>query len=77
MAVWPEELRLADAAPRGGLTQAWGATLTGGRFTPARRDAGMRIIPKTAPAGGAPPPGRGLDAYRAAPIGMGWRRVGG
>ncbi len=77
MAVWPEELRLADAAPRGGLTQAWGATLTGGRFTPARRDAGMRIIPQTAPAGGAPPPGRGLDAYRAAPIGMGWRRVGG
>jgi hypothetical protein len=77
MAVWPEELRLADSAPRDGLTQAWGATLTGGRFTPARHGSGMRIIPQSAPAGGAPAPGRGLDAYRAAPIGMGWRRLGG
>ena len=78
MAVWPEEQRLAGAAPRIALAQAWGATMGSGLFPPPpRRSPGVQILPRTAPAGGAPAPGRGLDAYRAAPIRLGWRRPGG
>ncbi|MGA3403669.1 MAG: lytic transglycosylase domain-containing protein [Acetobacteraceae bacterium] len=78
MAVWPEEQRLAEAAPRIALAQAWGATLGPGLFPPPpRHSAGVRILPQTVPGGGTPPPGRGLDAYRAAPIRLAWRRLGG
>jgi hypothetical protein len=77
MAVWPEEQLMAAAAPRVALAQAWGATLNPGLFPPPRRSAGARILPRTVAGGGTPPPGRGLDAYRAAPIGLAWRRTGG
>jgi hypothetical protein len=78
MAVWPEEQRMAGIAPRFALARAWGATLTASLFPPpARRSAGTRILPQMALGGGAPPPGRGLTSYRAAPIGLGWRRIGG
>jgi hypothetical protein len=77
MAVWPEEQLLAAAAPRIALAHAWGATLTSGLFPPPpRRSAAVLILPRTVPAGGTPTPGRGLDSYRAAPVGMAWRRVG-
>jgi hypothetical protein len=78
MAVWPEEERMAPTAPRLALAQAWNATLNPGLFPPpARRSAGTRILPQIAPGGGTPPPGRGLASYRAMPIGLGWRKVGG
>lgn len=78
MAVWPEEQRMAEAAPRIALAQAWGATLNPGLFPPLpRRGAGERILPRTVPGGGTPPPGRGLAAYRAAPIGLARHRLGG
>jgi Transglycosylase SLT domain len=79
MAVWPEEQFLAEAAPRVALAQAWRATLgPAGLFPPPpRRDAGVRVIPQMAAGSGGAPVGRGLDAYRAAPIGPGWRRFGG
>jgi hypothetical protein len=78
MAVWPEQQRLAGSAPRIALAQAWGATMGSGLFPPPpRRSPGVQILPRTAPAGGTPAPSRGLDAYRAAPIRLGWRRPGG
>ena len=80
MAVWPEEQLLAGAAPPVALAHAWGATL--GRPAlfppPPRRNAGVQVIPRMAAVSGGPaPPGRGLDAYRAAPVGLAWRRAGG
>ena len=83
IAVWPEEQRLTATTGQVALAQAWGATLGSGLFPPPpRRSAGVQILPRTVPAAGIPAPGRGLDAYRAAPIRLGWRlaaagRVGG
>jgi len=79
MAVWPEQQLIAEAAPRTALAQAWGATLNPAIFPPPpRRAAGVRILPQMASSGGvSPPPGRGLAAYRMAPIVPGWRRTGG
>jgi hypothetical protein len=79
MAVWPEQRLLAEAAPRFALAQAWAATLHPSLFPPPpQRVAGARILPRMAMPGSGPlPPGRGLDSYRAAPIMLGWRRVGG
>ena len=79
MAVWPEEQLLAETAPRIALAHAWGATLSPGLFPPpARRTAGVQILPRMAiPGAGSLPPGRGLAAYRAAPIGLAWHRMGG
>jgi hypothetical protein len=82
MAIWPEEQLAGESAPRTALAQAWGATLSPGLspsgFLPTpRRSGGARIIPQMVAGGGTPLPGRGLDAYRAAPIALGWRRVGG
>lgn len=79
MAVWPEEQIAAETVlPHTALAQAWAATLSPGLFPPPpRRSPGVRIIPQMVAAGGTPSPGRGLDAYRAAPIGLGWRRFGG
>jgi hypothetical protein len=78
MAVWPEEQRIADAAPQAALAQAWSATLNPGHFLPPpRRSAAARIIPQGAAGEGTPPPGRGLASYRATPIGLAWRRIGG
>jgi hypothetical protein len=88
MAVLPEESRLAGSAPTSPLAQAWAATLsmpqTG--FARVLRSAavpgigdGSRMILQPA-TGGVTPPGRGLDAYRAAPIGLAYqppRRSGG
>jgi hypothetical protein len=69
MAVWPEEQN-NPAAPSP-LATAWAATLPRPAYTPLR-PAGMvgmgRILPLAASPGGAAPAGRGLDAYRAAPV---------
>jgi hypothetical protein len=78
MAVWPQQQLMPEAAPRIALAQAWGATLNPGRFPPPRRSAGVQILPRTALPGGGPLlPGRGLDFYRAAPIRLSWRHMGG
>lgn len=79
MAVWPEESRLAEAAAPFALAQAWGASLSSsaggiGGFhpVPPGRAATPRILMQPS-AGGITPPGRGLDAYRAAPIRLAYR----
>lgn len=79
MAVWPEEQFKVATAPPVALAQAWAATLHPSLFLPTpRRAVGAVILPRAAaPGGGSLPPGRGLDAYRAAPIRLGWRRVSG
>jgi hypothetical protein len=86
LAVWPEESRLASAAAASPLVQAWGATLSASppgftrvvRLQPGglAQTSHMIMLPVVA---GATPPGRGLEAYRAAPIGLAFqppRRVG-
>jgi hypothetical protein len=88
MAVWPEEQKsdLPGASP---LAQAWGATMAAPpppgfvriiRAQPIGMQQTARVILQT-PVGGIAPPGRGLDAYRAMPIGLAFqpspRRVGG
>ncbi len=67
LAVWPEESRVAGAPAASPLAQAWGATLTAP--APAGHMAGGRVLMLPAP-GGTATPGRGLDAYRAAPIAL-------
>jgi hypothetical protein len=88
MAVLPEEQRLAGLVGATPLAQAWGATMAAPppsftrvlRQDPLGAAHGPRII-MLPTIGGATPPGRGLDAYRAAPIGLAFqpppRRVGG
>jgi hypothetical protein len=87
-AVWPEETQLAGSFARTPLAQAWGATLTTPpqgftrvlRTQPAGEVTGPRMI-MLPTIGGMTPPGRGLDAYRASPIGLAYqppiRRSGG
>ncbi len=65
-AVWPEEIAAAGTAP----TPTPGSLFTagqGGGFLPPGRSNSARIIP-LASSGGGIAPGRGLDAYRGAPI---------
>jgi len=93
LAALPEESRLAsgDAAltPATPLAQAWAATLNSprpGGFARVLRAAspgtadGPHLIMQPA-VGGLAPAGRGLDAYRASPIGLAYqpppRRAGG
>lgn len=68
MAVWPEEERAA----RGTRVAAPWAGTTGG-LHPAGRQPAARVIPLATGSGGATPAGRGLDAYRAAPIPLAYR----
>jgi Transglycosylase SLT domain len=87
LAVWPEEQQLAGLPPASPLARAWGATLNAGAtgVTPVMRSSpGLGPAPRIImlpTVGGATPPGRGLDAYRAAPIGLAFqpppRRFGG
>jgi hypothetical protein len=73
LAVWPEETRLAATFAASPLAQAWGATMTaatsvhGMRLQMPGRSEGPHVI-MLPTIGGAPPPGRSLDAYRASPI---------
>jgi hypothetical protein len=87
LAVWPEEQRLAGLVGATPLSQAWGATIAAppANFTRVLRqqpgmEQGPRVIMQPT-IGGAAPPGRGLDAYRAMPIGLAYqpppRRIGG
>jgi len=77
LAVWPEEQRVAGLAGTSPLAQAWNATVA----TPPA--AFMRVVRPLPPGaargpqiimlqtvGGVTPPGRGLETYRAAPIGL-------
>jgi hypothetical protein len=76
-AVWPEEQRLAGLIGGSPLAQAWGATLAGPppgftRVLRMQADAAPQaphviMLPTVA---GMTPAGRGLEAYRAAPIGL-------
>ncbi len=87
LAVWPEEQKLAGLAAPTPLAQAWGATVATSPMGFMRivrtQQAGMTQAPRVImlpTIGGAAPPGRGLDAYRAAPIGLAYqppRRIGG
>jgi Transglycosylase SLT domain len=88
LAVLPEESHLASNALGSPLAQAWGATMSAGplgftrvlRFQSPGAIDGPRLmmLPTVA---GATPPGRNLDAYRAAPIRLAYqpppRRIGG
>jgi hypothetical protein len=88
LAVWPEEQRLAGLAGTTPLAQAWSATLGAPppgftrvlRVQPPGVGQQARII-MLPTINGATPPGRGLDSYRAAPIGLAFqpppRRTGG
>lgn len=80
LAVWPEEQRLAAGGltpPATPLAQAWNATLSAPPPSFVRvlrtqppgitHEARLIMLPTI---GGATPPGRGLDAYRATPIGL-------
>ena len=79
-AVWPEESRLAGLESASPLAQAWGATLGSAppglmrvmRMQPPGRAEGPRTIMLPLVNGGTAP-GRGLDAYRAAPIALAGR----
>lgn len=79
LAVWPEEQRLAGAITPSPLAQAWGATM--GAPPPSftrvmRMQPGMGQAPRVLmlpTVGGMAPPGRGLDAYRAAPVNLAWQ----
>jgi len=88
LAVWPEEQKMAGLVSATPLAQAWNATMSAPppSFTRVIRaqSSGMSpgprlIMLQTAP--GEAPPGRSLDAYRAAPIGLAYqpppRRSGG
>lgn len=69
LAVWPEEARLGSGSTPSlsPLAQAWGATIS-----PRTHGLGPapRVMMLPVSAGGAGPAGRGLDAYRATPIGL-------
>jgi phytoene dehydrogenase-like protein len=77
LAVWPEEQHQASIFPVSPLARAWDATLVTPppgfmhimRFQPPGAVAGPRMI-MLPTVGGVTPPGRGLAAYRAAPIGL-------
>jgi hypothetical protein len=87
-AVLPEESRVASSGAGSPLAHAWAATMTTPpagftrvlRLQPPGAGVGARMIMQPA-VGGATPPGRSLDAYRAAPIALAYqpppRRVGG
>jgi hypothetical protein len=88
VAAWPEESRVAVTAAVSPLAAAWGATLHGGMVTmsqaagllpTAKLGGAARILPQ-ASINGVMIPGRGLDAYRAAPVALAMRlprRIGG
>jgi Transglycosylase SLT domain len=88
LAVWPEEQRLAGLVGATPLAQAWGATIAVAppALTRVLREQrlgmaqGPRVI-MLPTIGGEARPGRGLAAYRAAPIGLAYqpppRRIGG
>jgi hypothetical protein len=77
-AIWPEEQRLAGLIAPTPLAQAWAATMSAPaplgfmrvmRVQPSGMAQGPHMI--MLPAGaGVSPPGRGLDSYRAVPIGL-------
>jgi hypothetical protein len=88
LAVWPEEQRLAGLVAATPLAQAWNATMTAPApsFTRVLREQPTGMAPgphiiMLPTAGGVTAPGRGLDAYRAMPIGLAFqpppRRIGG
>jgi hypothetical protein len=75
----PEDQLSAPATPHIALARAWGSTLNGSLFAaPPRPRPAVLLLPRAAPAGGgALPPGKSLDAYRAAPVWLTGRRAGG
>jgi hypothetical protein len=72
-AAWPEERKLADAAEPTPLASAWAATTTRSMPMFGLRQTPVRILPRPTAIGGEAPPGRTLDAYRAAPVRMAYR----
>ena len=88
LAVWPEEVRLGSAASASPLAHAWASTLAAPSpgHVPGLVSGITRVIRMQPAAGGptphvitlplvngATPPGRGLEAYRAAPIALAYR----
>ena len=79
-AVWPEESRIAGLFGASPLAQAWGASVSSAppgftrvlRLQSPGQVEGPRMIMLPA-IGGVTPPGRGLDAYRASPIGLAYQ----
>jgi len=77
MAAWPEEQRLAGDGPLLSMARNWSTPFSGGLFPPpVRREVAARVV-VPALTGAPVPSGRGLDAYRAAPVILGWRRRSG
>ena len=71
MALWPEESKRPAAptalASASALASAWGATVPHGTLLPAQRNVGVADSPA---APGSVMVGRGLDLYRAQPVGV-------
>ena len=68
LAVWPEESRIAGSFGGSALAHAWGATMEpAAQVGPSGFRPGARTIMMPATAGGVAV-GRGLAAYRAAPV---------
>jgi hypothetical protein len=72
-AVLPEETKLALAAQPSPLAAAWAATVHRPTVMAAFGQTTPHIIPRVTGFGGELAPGRGLDAYRAAPVRMALR----
>ncbi len=74
MAVWPEEIRRGQESGGPAFAGSWGAPLRpvprGGGYMLSNRSASARVLPMAGAAG------RGLDAYRAAPIPLAARALG-
>lgn len=88
LAMWPEEQRQTGLVAATPLARAWEATMAPTlpgmirviRMSPSGASPAPRII-MLPTANGEAPPGRGLDAYRASPVGLAFqpppRRAGG
>ncbi len=73
MAAWPEEQKRPASPGPTALAAAWRATLPQGGHPILGRQALPRLIPLPASPANAGTLGRGLDAYRAAPVNWAYR----
>ena len=72
-AAWPEEQRLAMAAPPAPLPHAWGGMFAPLTIPPGPRQHAGHIIQQSPGVAGISAPGRTLEMYRSAPVRVAWR----